>query len=190
MKKLLKISALIVLLQLSFTIQANAQSKDISLTIHLRGVYSSKITLLALTDNKLFKPFKEVPVVNNGETTKITIPQDHLPGEFVLRFDYKEKESSTPYPSEKNIYAYEQNLELWVSPKYCNNGDSTRFQSGEKENSAFVSFSKENSKKKEKLGYNSSAIHWDLINTEDKKVTAKLKNGTAVTIYEKGQFKY
>ncbi len=44
--------------------------------------------------------------------------------------------------------------------------------------------------KKEKLGYNSSAIHWDLINTEDKKVTAKLKNGTAVTIYEKGQFKY
>ena len=44
--------------------------------------------------------------------------------------------------------------------------------------------------KKEKLGYNNSAIHWDLINTEDKKVTAKLKNGSAVTIYEKGQFKY
>ena len=44
--------------------------------------------------------------------------------------------------------------------------------------------------KKEKLGFNSSAVHWDLINTEDKKVTARLKNGKAVTIYEKGQFKY
>jgi len=44
--------------------------------------------------------------------------------------------------------------------------------------------------KKEKLGYNSSAVHWDLINTEDKKVTAKLKNGASVTIYEKGQFTY
>ena len=152
MKKLLKISALIVLLQLSFTIQANAQSKDISLTIHLRGVYSSKITLLALTDNKLFKPFKEVPVVNNGETTKITIPQDHLPGEFVLRFDYKEKESSTPYPSEKNIFINDQDLELRVSPVYCNNADSTKFQPDERENAGFVRFSKENATRKEKLG--------------------------------------
>ncbi|OGS12094.1 MAG: peptidase M29 [Elusimicrobia bacterium RIFOXYA2_FULL_58_8] len=45
-------------------------------------------------------------------------------------------------------------------------------------------------KKKEKLGYNSSAVHWDLINTEDKKVTAALRNGKKVTIYENGQFKY
>jgi aminopeptidase len=43
---------------------------------------------------------------------------------------------------------------------------------------------------KKTLGYNSSAVHWDLVNTEDKKVTAKLRNGKLVTIYEKGQFKY
>jgi len=43
---------------------------------------------------------------------------------------------------------------------------------------------------KEKLGYNRSAVHWDLVNTEDKKVTATLRNGKKVTIYEKGQFKY
>ena len=43
---------------------------------------------------------------------------------------------------------------------------------------------------KAKLGYNDSAVHWDLINTEDKKVTATRKNGKKVTIYEKGQFKY
>lgn len=43
---------------------------------------------------------------------------------------------------------------------------------------------------KAKLGYNDSAVHWDMINTEDKKVTATLKNGKKVTIYEKGQFKY
>ncbi len=43
--------------------------------------------------------------------------------------------------------------------------------------------------KKAALGYNSSAVHWDLINTEDKKVTATLKNGKKVTIYENGQFK-
>ncbi|MBI4352044.1 MAG: aminopeptidase [Elusimicrobia bacterium] len=44
--------------------------------------------------------------------------------------------------------------------------------------------------KKAALGYNDSAVHWDLINTEDKKVTATLKTGKKVTLYEKGQFKY
>ena len=44
--------------------------------------------------------------------------------------------------------------------------------------------------KKTGLGYNSSAVHWDMINTEDKKVTATLKNGKKTTIYESGQFKY
>jgi aminopeptidase len=41
-----------------------------------------------------------------------------------------------------------------------------------------------------KLGFNDSSIHWDLINTEDKIVTAKLKNGKTITIYENGMFKY
>lgn len=43
---------------------------------------------------------------------------------------------------------------------------------------------------KKKLGFNSSALHWDLINTEDKLVQARLKTGKVVTVYEKGQFKY
>lgn len=43
---------------------------------------------------------------------------------------------------------------------------------------------------REKLGYNDSAIHWDLINTEDKVVRARLKNGKDILIYEKGMFKY
>jgi thiol-disulfide isomerase/thioredoxin len=132
--------------------QANAQSsKDIKITIHLRGVYESKISLLGLS-SRTFKPITEVPGIKNGETTQITIPKTSLPGEFVLRFDYKETAASTPYPSEKYIFIYNQDLELWVSPVYCNNADSTWFQEGEKENAAFVAFSKENGQQKEKLG--------------------------------------
>ena len=41
---------------------------------------------------------------------------------------------------------------------------------------------------KEKLGFNESALHWDLVNTEKKRVTAHLKNGKTVTIYENGRF--
>jgi aminopeptidase len=42
--------------------------------------------------------------------------------------------------------------------------------------------------KKEALGFNDSALHWDLVNTEKKRVTAKLKGGRTVTVYENGVF--
>ena len=44
--------------------------------------------------------------------------------------------------------------------------------------------------KKRKLGFNDSALHWDLVNTEKKTVTACLASGRPVIIYENGMFKY
>jgi len=43
---------------------------------------------------------------------------------------------------------------------------------------------------KDKLGFNDSAIHWDLVNIEDKTVTAHLASGKKTVIYERGMFKY
>jgi len=43
---------------------------------------------------------------------------------------------------------------------------------------------------KNKLGFNDSALHWDLVNTERKTVTARLSSGKEVVIYEDGMFKY
>ena len=43
-------------------------------------------------------------------------------------------------------------------------------------------------KKKAALGFNDSALHWDLVNTEDKVVTAQLAGGKKTVIYEKGRF--
>ena len=43
---------------------------------------------------------------------------------------------------------------------------------------------------KQKLGFNESALHWDLVNTEKKLVTAHLQTGKAVIIYENGRFTY
>ncbi|HOW99450.1 MAG TPA: aminopeptidase [Deltaproteobacteria bacterium] len=42
--------------------------------------------------------------------------------------------------------------------------------------------------KKARLGFNDSALHWDLVNTQDKRVTAHLEGGETKTIYEKGMF--
>ncbi len=41
---------------------------------------------------------------------------------------------------------------------------------------------------KEKLGFNDSALHWDIINTEKKTVTAMLKSGESLIIYDDGMF--
>jgi aminopeptidase len=42
--------------------------------------------------------------------------------------------------------------------------------------------------KKKDLGFNDSALHWDLVNTERKRVKAQLASGKLVTIYEDGKF--
>lgn len=42
---------------------------------------------------------------------------------------------------------------------------------------------------KDRLGFNDSALHWDLVNTEPKTVTAHLKSGENTVVYEDGMFK-
>ena len=43
-------------------------------------------------------------------------------------------------------------------------------------------------KDKERLGYNVSSVHTDIITTTKRRVTAHLKNGKAVVLYDDGQF--
>ncbi len=42
--------------------------------------------------------------------------------------------------------------------------------------------------RKASLGFNDSALHWDIVNTEKKTVTAHLASGEKTVIYENGQF--
>jgi aminopeptidase len=43
--------------------------------------------------------------------------------------------------------------------------------------------------KKKRIGLNDSALHWDLVNTEKKTVTAHLTSGAKVLVYANGMFK-
>ncbi len=68
------------------------------------------------------------------------------------------------------------NCHIAIGSSYIDtyNGDSSKLTSDDKKH----------------LGYNESAIHWDLINTENKRVSAKLKDGKSLVIYEDGKFKF
>ena len=43
--------------------------------------------------------------------------------------------------------------------------------------------------RKKRLGFNDSALHWDLVNTEKKTITAHLGSGKKIIIYANGMFK-
>lgn len=43
---------------------------------------------------------------------------------------------------------------------------------------------------KKKLGFNDSALHWDFVNTEKKRVVAHLTSGKKIQVYENGKFTY
>jgi aminopeptidase len=43
--------------------------------------------------------------------------------------------------------------------------------------------------RKERLGFNDSALHWDIVNTERKRVVAHLTSGEEMILYEDGGFK-
>ena len=143
---------LIALLLFLVPFSVSVKAMDISITIRLRGVSECKITLLPLSGTNALKPVLSVEGVKNGETATLNFPHENLPGEFVLRFDYKEEPTSTPYPSEKRIIVNDQDLELWVHPIYCNNPDSTWFQEDERENRAFLDFAMENARQKQMTG--------------------------------------
>jgi len=118
------------------------------LTVHLQGVFEAKISLIPFVGLKAITPIAEVPDVKNGETAVIKIPAQYLPGEFLLRFDYRVKKTDSPYPAEKSVFINKQDIELSVNPPYSNNSDYTKFSEGETENTVYSRFMKENNKRR------------------------------------------
>ena len=115
------------------------------LTVHLQRVFSAKVSLSPFKGLKTIAPIAEVADVKNGQSAKIKIPSEYLPGEFLLRIDYRAKEPDAPYPAERIIYINQQNVELTVNPPFINNDEKTKFNAGETENTVYSAFMKENS---------------------------------------------
>jgi len=120
------------------------------LTVHIEGVFDAKVSLIPFDGLKAnyLNPVTEVPDVKNGQTATIKIAGQYLPGEFVLRIDYRAKEADSPYPAERIIYINQQDIELTVNPSYINNDEGTKFNVGETENTVYSIFAKENNTKR------------------------------------------
>ena len=126
----------------------NNSARARQLTVNLEGIFDAKVTLLPFKGLKTIKPIAEAAGVKEGKSVVIKIPVEYLPGEFLLRIDYRAKESDHYYPAERIIYVNEEDIGLTVNPPYINNDEKTKFNSGEKENTVYGVFMKENSAKR------------------------------------------
>jgi thioredoxin-related protein len=123
------------------------QISDRLLTVRLQGVFSSKISLIRFEGIKALyaDPVAEALDVKQGETVVFKIPAKYLPAEFLLRLDYRAKETDHPYPTERNIFINNQDIELSADPLRINNCE---FNKGETENTAYAEFLQKNYEKR------------------------------------------
>lgn len=128
---------------------AFAQNKKVNVKIHIRGVAVTDISLIPLTGSHAFRPVLTSNGVAQDDSISFSIPPEYLPGEFMLRFDYKENLTASSYPSEKYIIANNQDLEFFTNPVFVNDPDSSYFSENEIENTAWQKFTKENKERLE-----------------------------------------
>ncbi len=121
-----------------------------TLTVKLRGVYESKITLSPFNGVRVSYPVDVKRDIKNGGQVVFAVPDSLLPGEFLLRFDYRAKEGDNPYPSEVQLYLNKENITANVHPMYTS-GDSLLLKN-DRENTVWKQFQTENSKKRSQLG--------------------------------------
>jgi len=114
------------------------------ISINLQRVFSAKVSLIPVKGLKTIDPLYEISDMKEGETITIQIPPQYLPGEFILKIDYRVNESDYPYPVERSIFVDKEDIQLSVNPFYGNSSDNIKFNSDEKENTVYYTFLKEN----------------------------------------------
>ena len=131
-------------------VQVTGYAAARSLTVKLRGVYDSKITLTPFDGVRFATPLAVVSTVKAGGETQFIVPDSLLPCEFLIRFDYRGKETDTPYPSELQLYLNRENIRMEANPLYLK-GDSLRL-TGDRENTAWSAFMSKNALHRRQLG--------------------------------------
>ncbi|MDP8297308.1 MAG: hypothetical protein RAP41_03895 [Candidatus Orphnella occulta] len=143
------ISVLVYAIQVQNVTQEPEQDTDDRLlTIHLQGVSSATASLKPFGGAKAISPIAKTQDAKNGKTAVIKIPAQYLPREFLLKIDYRDKETDFLSHTGRYIFINKQDIELSVNPLYINNSDYTKFSDGETENTVYRAFMEESSKKR------------------------------------------
>ncbi|MBV5281086.1 MAG: thioredoxin family protein [Paludibacter sp.] len=140
----------IILFFLFMIVHSGCYAAPRNLSIKLRGVYDSKITLTPFDGLRFASPLAVVPDVKNGGEAHFEVPESMLPGEFLIRFDYRAKKSDAPYPAELQLYINREDIRVGANPLFLR-GDSLLLD-GDRENKAWFAFMNHNGQQRQQLG--------------------------------------
>ncbi len=116
-------------------------------TVRLHGIYDATVTLTPYEKGHFKTALAEIPQVKDD--VRIEIPEAFLPGQFLLRMDYRQKVEDQPYPAEFVFFMNQDDLTLGINPLAVH-PDSIDFGS-DKENPAYFLFQQENSQRRQQL---------------------------------------
>ena len=115
--------------------------------ISLKGVYESKISLIKYEGDSYKQTiYSEEKIYSK---TEIKLEDNDLPGQFILRFDYKQKPDDQPYPAEIPLFLGKHNIHWNINPMYTS-GDSLDL-SDDPENNLYRNFAKKSATKRPKI---------------------------------------
>ena len=148
------------------------QAQESELTVSLRGVYDSKITLKPFKSQSFGQPLRVRNNIKSGEKVVFEIPGEMLPGEFLLRFDYRKDPESNPYPGELQLYLNRENITVHANPMYLH-GDSLQLEN-DRENQVWNEFMEESARQQQMIG-----LLGQLVDNYDRKESSVWKQAAA-----------
>ena len=144
--RIILLSVLFILAGTGFA-QDSGNTKMQQLTVQLRGVYDAKISVSAYGKGKYQAPFSETADVTGK--VQINIPGEYLPGQFLLRMDYRKKIEDQPYPAEFVFFMNNHDVELKLNPLNLR-PDSIDFGNDD-ENPVYYGFLRGNDERRQQL---------------------------------------
>jgi len=147
LKERVEIILLIVFVQISL---CSYSAGERTVIVKLRGVYESGINVMAFDGVGFTLPAGEIAGVKPGVSVKFTIPEQLLPGEFLFRFEYREKTGGKSLQSEIPLIINKEDISVEANPQYLQ-GDSLRLVN-DRENAAWSAFTVQNTQKRGQLG--------------------------------------
>jgi thiol-disulfide isomerase/thioredoxin len=143
-----------------------------TLTIHLHGVETYKISLLS-SQTPQHALYSQIPI-RSGEELVLEVQSIFIPGEFILIFEPENPIDQASKKIEKTIFFGHQSIDFYVDPLLLEDPKNSYFGKTEKENACYQIFFSEAAKQKERLALlQNMVLNYDLRGTRYFKKSVK-----------------
>lgn len=104
------------------------------------GIHSTNVAVYPTYGYSVLHSMAQVASVQRNQTVLMDISSSILPGEFIIRYDYRVRETDSSYPSEQRIMIGVEGVSFEIDPTRASEMTSIRWRSGSLENLTWDDF--------------------------------------------------